>query len=205
MENPIRIHVPISISYPALEEVIKKKMVGEFIPPGKPEGNNEPPYAQILDIKLTGSATGTNEVILGIKLRILRTVLKRDQVGLIVHASLGYDNATQLLYVRKFKVDSKTPSGFYNTSLEVLANRVAYNKILQKTRFKLGDIISKQKGKVNALLEKGKDLKGVKLSGTVEIVRILDIHPQADKVSLSVELQGAMEADIFDLLSLIPA
>lgn len=199
MENQIRIYVPIAVSYTALEEVIKKKMVGEYIPPVKAERSNEPPYAQILDIKLTGSSTGTNEVILGIKLKILRTVLKRDQVGLIVHATLGYENATQLLYVRKFNVDAKTPSGFYNTSLEVLANRVAYNKILQKTRFNLGDIISKQKEKINAMLEEGKELKGVKLTGAVEVVRILDIHPQADRVTLSVELQGNLEADVLDL------
>lgn len=203
MENAIKIQLPISISYPALEGVLKKKMLGEYIPK-KEEGSMELPYAQILDIELEGTNATAYDVILRLKIRILRTVLKRDQVNLLVFATLDYDNATQQLVVRRFKLDSRTSSGFFNTSLEVLANKVAYNQILKKTRVNLREIISKEVKKANGLLENGFELKGLSLMGKVEKVQVLDITPQQDKISLTLELQGNLEADVFDLLSLMP-
>lgn len=204
MENAIKIQLPISISYPALEGVLKQQMLGEYIPKAE-EGSTESPYAQILDISIEGNSSPAHTLILRIKIKVLRTVLKRDQVDLLVLAEPGYDNESQQLFVRKFKLDSRTSSGFYNTSLEVLANKVAYNQIIKKTRFNLEEIISKELKKANSLLESGLELKGAKLSGTVELVRIQDITPLPDKLSLLLELQGNLEAEIFDLISLMPA
>ncbi|MDX5482032.1 MAG: DUF4403 family protein [Hymenobacteraceae bacterium] len=203
MENAVKIQLPISVTYPALEGALKKQFVGEYIPK-QDENTNEPPYAQILDVGIAKSNTGPNDVVLGIKIRILRTVLKRDQVDLLVTATLDYDNASEQLSVRKFKVDSRTSSGFFNTALEVLANKVAYNQIIKKTRINLGEIIGEQLGKANGMLEKGLELKGAKLLGQVNAVRVQDIVPQPGRVSLLLEVQGNLEADVFDLLSLMP-
>lgn len=203
MENAIKIQLPLSVSYPAVEEVLKKQMVGETIPRTE-EGVDSQPYAQILDIRMEGSSTGANEVILYIQLRILRTLLKRDRVDLLVRATLGYDNAAQQLFVRKFKLDSRTSSGFFNTSLEVLANKVAYTQILKKTRFNVKELISKELIKANGMLASGLELKGVKLMGKVEQLRVQDVAAQPDRLSLQLDLQGNLTADIFDLLSLMP-
>lgn len=203
MENAVKIQLPVSVSYPALESLLKKQLVGEYIP--KPEENtNEPPYAQILDVAITGSSAASFNISLRIKLRILRTVLKRDQVDLLVLASLDYDNAAQRLYVRTFRLEARTPSAFYNKALEVLANKVAYNQILKKTRFNLREILSKEINKANGLLESGLELKGLHLTGRVEKVLVQDISPQAEGVSLLLELQANAKADIFDILSLMP-
>lgn len=204
MENAIKIQLPIYVSYPALEGVLKKKMLGEYIPKQE-EGSTEAPYAQILDIALAGSENASYDVSLRLKIRILRTVLKRDQADLLVQATLDYDNATQQLFVRKFKLDSRTSSGFFNTGLEVLANKVAYNQILKRTRVNLGAIISKEVKKVNGLLENGFEVKGARLMGKAELVQVLNITPHRDNLSLTLELQANLEAEIFDLLSLMPA
>lgn len=204
MENAIKIQLPISVLYPALEDVLKQQMLGEYIPKQE-EGQNQAPYAQILDISIAGNSTVAHTVILRIKLKILRTVLKRDKVDLLVLAEPAYDNATQQLFVRKFKLDSRTSSGFYNTSLEVLANKVAYNQILKKTRFNLKEIISKEIKKANGLLDSGLELKGVKLRGILEQLRLQDIAPRPESLTLLLELQGNLEAEIFDLISLMPA
>lgn len=204
MENFIRINVPVYISYSALEGVLKKQMIGEYIP--KPtEGSDTPPYAQILDIGLAGSSSGASDIFLKVRIRILRTVLKRDQVDLYVLATLGYDNASQHLFVRKFSMESRTSSSFYNTALQVLVNKVAYNQILQKTRVNLQEIISLELIKANGLLEKGLELKGLKLIGEVEEVRVQDITPKQDRLFLNLELQAKMEVAIFDLTELLPA
>ena len=204
MESPIKIHVPITVSYPALEGVLKKQMIGEYIP-RQEEDVNTPPYAKILDVKITGSSAGAHEVVLRIKLNILRTVLKRDEVNLQVQATLGYDNAAQQLFVRKFKLYSITSSGFYNTALEVLANKVAYNQIIAKSRVNLGEVITREVNKANSMLAEGLELKGVKLIGTVKEVYVQDIIPQPDRVSFALALEGSVAASISDLISLMPA
>lgn len=203
MENAIKIQLPLSVSYPAVEEVLKKKMPGETIPRTE-EGADTQPYAQILDIGIEGSPTGAGELFLRIQLRILRTILKRERVDLLVRATLGYDNAAQQVFVREFHLDSRTSSSFYNRSLEVLANKVAYGQILKKTRFNVKELISKEVIKANGLLESGLELKGVKLRGKVEQLRVQDVTAGPDRLHLQLELQGNLTADIFDLLALMP-
>ncbi len=203
MENAIRIQLPISVSYPALEDVLQEKVVGEYIP-RQEVGAGEPPYAQILDARIEGSGTGANDLIIRLSIKILRTVLKRDKVDLLVQAALGYDNETQQLFVRKFNLESRTSSGFFNSALEVLANKVAYSQILKRTRFNLKAIISRELKKANGMLESGLELKGIKLYGKIENVRVQDIKTQAQGISLLLEVQSELDAQIFDLLSLMP-
>ncbi|MCX2741694.1 DUF4403 family protein [Pontibacter anaerobius] len=204
MEDAVRIYVPVSVSYPALETVLKSQLTGEYIP--KPEeGSDMLPYAQILDVGISGSNTGANEVILRIRIRILRTMLKRDNVDLYVLANLGYENATQQLFVQQFHLTSRTSSGLFNTGLEVLVNKVAYNQIIKKARVNLSQIISAEMQKANGMLSEGLEVKGVRLMGAVNEVRVQNITPLPDRVSLSVELTGNVEATVLDLTSILPS
>jgi hypothetical protein len=204
MENFVKIQVPVSISYPALESVLKKQLVGEFIP--KPtEGTEASPYAQILDVGLAGSSGGTGDIFLKVRMRILRTLLKRDQVDLFVQAALGYDNEAQQVFIRRFNMESRTSSRFYNSSLEVLVNKVAYNQIIQKARVNVQEIILGELKKANGSLENGLELKGLKLTGAVEQVRVQDITPKANRMFLNLEVQAKIEVDVFDLSELMPA
>jgi hypothetical protein len=204
MENFVRIQVPVSIAYPVLESLLKKQLVGQFIP--KPSADaEESPYAQILDIGLTGTSSGIGNIFLKVRIRILRTLLKRDQVDLYVQAALGYDNAAQEVFIRQFKMESQTSSRFYNSSLEVLVNKVAYNQIIQKTRVSLQEIILGELMKTNGSLEKGLELKGLKLTGAVEGLRVQDIAPKPNRLYLNLEVQAKVEVDVFDLSELMPA
>ncbi|GGG20428.1 DUF4403 family protein [Pontibacter amylolyticus] len=204
MENFVKIQVPVSISYPALEGVLRKQLVGEYIP--KPsEDTDANPYAQILDVGLAGSSSGTGDIILRVRIRILRTILKRDNVDLYVQATPGYDNATQQVYIHRFNMQAQTSSRFYNSSLEVLVNKVAYNQIIQKARVNLAEIIGNELAKANGMLETGMELKGLKLTGTVEEVRVHDITPKANRMFLNLELQANVEVDVSDLSELLPA
>ncbi|MCC9165798.1 DUF4403 family protein [Pontibacter harenae] len=203
MENQIKVHLPIGVTYPALEEVLKKKMVGEYIPKLE-EGVKASPYAQILDVGVVGSSSGTYNIILRVKIRVLRTVLKRDQVELYVQAKLTYDNTAQQLFVQRFNMEAKTTSGFYNTALEVLVNKVAYNQIIQKSRLNIKEILATELKKANTMLEKGLELKGLKLTGAVEGVLVQDVLPQPEKVTLILEAQANLEVNISELISLMP-
>lgn len=203
MEHNINIQVPITITYDALEAALKKKMVGEYIPPAA-EKNAQEAYARIQDISVTASTISGYNLFLALNIRVLRTLLKRDSVDLYVPLALGYDHERQQLFVKRYKVDVKTSSGFYNSALEVLANKVAYEQIMKKARFDVGGIIAREVGKVNAMLEAGLEVKGVTLTGRVAEVRVTDVDLQADKVSLMLIMQGDVAAEIKDLLSLMP-
>ncbi|MBX0332130.1 DUF4403 family protein [Pontibacter sp. HSC-14F20] len=204
MENFVKIQVPITVSYPALEGVLKKQLVGEYIPKPSEEASDSP-YAQILDVGLAGSSSGNGDIILRVRIRILRTILKRDNVDLYVLATPGYDNDTQQVYIRRFNMQAQTTSRFYNSSLEVLVNKVAYNQIIQKARVNLAEIISGELIKANGMLETGMELKGLKLTGAVEEVRVQDITPKSNRMFLNLELQAKVEVDVFDLSELLPA
>lgn len=202
--SPIQLHVPIFVSYPALEAAAQKKMVGEYInQPGAARG--EDPYAQVLDVRIAPSSTGAWDLVLLVKVKILRTLLKRDSVDLQVPVSLGYDNERQLLFLHKYKVDVRTQSRFYNASLEVLANTVAYDTVIKKARFDLRERIGQEVAKVNAQLAEGLTVKGARLSGAVTRVQVSDIEAQEEGVALSLQLSGQLSVAVFDLLSLMPA
>ncbi|PKV63043.1 DUF4403 family protein [Pontibacter ramchanderi] len=204
MENFVKLQVPVTISYPALESVLKKQLVGEYIP--KPSDDTEATaYAQILDVGLAGSSAGTGEIILRVRIRILRTLLKRDNVDLYVQAMPGYDNTTQQVYIRRFNMQAQTSSRFYNSSLEVLINKVAYNQIIQKARVNLTDIIGAELIKANGMLATGVEVKGLKLTGEVEEVRVQDITPKPNRMFLNLEVQAKVEVDVVDLSELLPA
>ena len=201
MEEPIRISLPVSVSYPALETVLKKQLVGEYLP--KPEEGAEP-YAQVLDVGISGSSAAANEVILRVKVSILRTVMKRDNVDLYVLATLGYDNASQQLFVEQFNLNSRTSSAFYNTALEVMVNKVAYSQIIRKANISLNTIIATELAKANAMLSEGLEVKeGIKLLGVVKEVRVQNITLLPQKVTLTVELSSSLEASIQDLSGLL--
>ncbi|WP_276497537.1 DUF4403 family protein [Pontibacter litorisediminis] len=203
MEDAVRVYVPVSVSYPALEGVLKSQLIGEYIP--KPEaGDDTPPYAQIQDVGISGSNADAREVILRIRMSILRTMLKRDGVDLYVLAKLGYDNATQQLFVQQFHLTARTNSGLFNTGLEMLVNKVAYNQIIKKARVNLKQIISGELQKANGMLAEGLALKGIRLTGAVNEVRVQDITPLPDQVKLSVELKANVEAQVLDLADLLP-
>ena len=204
MENFVKIQVPVTIAYPVIESVLKQQMVGEFIPRQTDEAGANP-YAQILYVGLAGSSSGSGEVIVKVRIRILRTILKRDNVDLYVRAILGYDNATQEVYIQRFNMEAQTTSRFYNSSLEVLVNKVAYTQIIQKARVNLRDIIAAELTKANGKLGAGLELKGLKLTGAVDQVRVQNITPKPNRIYLELEVQATLEADVLDLSELLPA
>lgn len=203
MENSVHLNVPIAVSYSALEVVLQQQLVGMYVPPPE-EGAVLNPYAQVLDVGIAGSSAGVYNILLRIQLSILRTVLKRDKVDLYASVALAYNNATQQLYVQQFSMESATSSGFYNTALEVLVNKLAYSQIIEKARIDLKALIAAELKKVNSQLEQGLELKGLKLKGAVEAVTVQDILPKPDGLSLRLQVQGNLEVAVYDLSGLLP-
>lgn len=203
MQHPVSINVPISVSYAALERVVQQQLVNTFIPKPEPD-TTVSPYAQILGVGLTGSSAGTYNLLLQVQLKILRTVLKRDKVDLYASVALAFDNDTQQLYVRHFVVEAHTTSGFYNTALQVLINKVAYPQIIQKARIDLKQLLATELDKLNSQLAQGLAVPGLNLTGAVAGIAVQDITFTPDELTLRAEAQGNLHVAIHDLLRLLP-
>lgn len=203
MENTISINLPVFISYPALEAAVKKKMAGEFIKTREHTGE-EVRQAQILNIAIGYSSHPAYDLVINLRISILRTLLRREAVDLQVLASLAYDNEQQLLYVSKYTVDARTQSSFYNGSLELLANNVGYGQIIKKARVSVREILAREQLKVNGLLAEGLKLKGLTLTGSVGEVMIQNLYAQPEQLSLILIVKANVEAAITDLISLMP-
>jgi hypothetical protein len=203
MENPVHLIIPISVSYSALENVLQQQLIGMCIP--QPEaGTAANPYAQVLDVGIAGSSAGAYNLMLRVQIRVLRTLLKRDRVDMYASVALDYDNASQQVYVRQFSMESNTSSGFYNTALEVLVNKVAYGQIIEKARIDLKTLIGTELEKVNTQLAQGLELNGLKLNGAVDAVAVQDVVPKPDGLSLLLQVQGNLEVAVHDLASFLP-
>ncbi|AHM62280.1 hypothetical protein D770_20155 [Flammeovirgaceae bacterium 311] len=199
----IRIRVPISVPYASLEEAIRLKMVGEYIS-AKDDSGAEVKYAQILGVSLFNSSLKNYDLTLALRLKVLRTLFKKDSVDIYVHAAMGYDNSRQELFLSRYNMDVRTQSSFYNTGLEVLANTIANSKIMGKSRVNLGAKIGEQVRKINSQLETGLDVKGLKLTGTVASVEVQNIMLQEASLSLVVIVSADVEVQVIDLTSLLP-
>jgi hypothetical protein len=200
----IKIRVPVSIPYTSLEEALRLKMVGEYIS-AKDDSGEEVKYAQILGVSLFNSSLKSYDITVALRLKVLRTLFKRDSVDIYVHAAVGYDNSRQQLFLSRYNMDVRTQSSFYNTGLEVLANTIASNKILDKSRFDVGGKIAEQVAKINGQLETGLEVKGLRLKGAVAGVNVQDIQLQETSITLLVIVSADVEVEVLDLLSLIPA
>ena len=77
--------------------------------------------------------------------------IKREIVPIFLHAKLGYDTMQKKLYVTSYKIDSKTESGLFNISVQALANKIVYTKVLTKLQFEVGKAIDEQKKIANKL------------------------------------------------------
>lgn len=197
------IRVPIQVPYTSLEQAMRLKMVGEYIS-AKDDSGEEVKYAQILGVSLFNSSLKNYDITLALRLKVLRTLFKKDSVDIYVHAAMGYDNSRQQLFLSRYNMDVRTQSSFYNTGLEVLANTIASNKIMGKSRVDLGAKIGEQVGKINGMLETGMEVKGLKLTGAVASVAVQDILLQENSLSLEVMLGADVAVEVTDLTSLIP-
>lgn len=205
MENNIAIKVPITVSYAALERAARKKMEGEYIST-KDGAGEETRHAQIHSLAIAPSNQAGYNLVINLKLSVLRTLLKRDRVDLQVQAALGYDNDRQFLFLSKYKVDARTSSSFYNASLEVLANNVVQSQVLKKAKVDLRQIIDRELGKVNSRLEAGMEaVKGVVLAGMVDSVRVQGIATRPEGVSMLLLMSGRLAVEILDLDGLMPS
>ncbi len=187
----INLTLPIKIPYEVLQQLTDRSLIGMEIGTGKRK------EGRILDTNLEASPLPEFDVVLVLKMRILRKILVTKEVTLGIHASLVYDADTGILSVGDFKIDSKSKNFLLNKTLQILANRMYYRKILDKATYNLHELISSYLIGLNERLISGISFsQGMMLHGNMKSTTITHIEPLADYVLVHVLFEGAVEAAI---------
>jgi len=198
-DNNIELNIPVSLSYASMDKIAREKLTGQIIKAKNKKGK-EKKYGKILDVEVFGSKENNYDVVVGLKTNVYRTLFKREMAHLFLHTKLNYDTVKKNLYVKDFKLDSKTETGLYNFALEALANKLAYSYVLKKLQFNVRDAIEKQKLVANKALENKIELtKGVKISGVVETLDIKQVIAQPDRLFCLFTLKGNSKVEVLEV------
>lgn len=193
-DNNIELNLPVNLPYTLMDTLAKEKLRGQIIK-GK-----EKKYAKILDAEIYGSKENNYDVVIGLKTKVYRTLFKQEMAEIYLHAKLDYDTIKKSLYVKEFKLDSKTESGLYNFALEAIANKLAYSYIINKLQFNVSEAIEKQKLVVNKLLENKIEItKGVKISGFLNSLEIKQLISQPDRLFCLFTLKGNSKVEVLEI------
>ncbi len=190
-DNNINLTLPIKIPYEVLQQLTDRSLIGMEIGTGKRK------EGRILDTNLEASPLPEYDVVLVLKMRVLRKILVTKEVTLGIHASLVYDTDTGILSVGTFKIDSKSKNFLLNKTLQILANRMYYRKILDKATYNLHELIGSYLIGLNERLISGIPFsQGMTLHGNMKNTTITRIEPLADHVLVYALFKGGAEVSV---------
>lgn len=196
LQDDIRFHIPVKISYSALEGFLRGQLVGEHIATTG-ENGEETKYATILDVHLAKSHVEGYDLAVDVKFRTLTTFFRNKEGSILLDASLEFDQDIQKLSVKDYKFDVDSSSWLLNNSLETLVGTFFRDKIKKRMNFDFRPLIAEQLGDINKKLESSiAPSEGVSISGFITSFRILQLLP-GEKVLLAiVEVQGRMLVEV---------
>lgn len=199
-ENNVILSLPVSITYAALEEIIRKKAIGEIIKVEKEDGKVTS-YAQVLDVSFQHSIEDNYDLLFDIKFKTLTTVFKNQVARVLLDVSLNYDANEQVIRVQDYKLDVKSNNWFMNNTLEAVANKFIYGKLKKKMKFDLKQEIDKRIPEINQKLEEPLEvMQGVNLFGQVDKFSVGAIIPKTDHFLVLLNLNGNAVVDVEQII-----
>lgn len=198
-KDNIILDLPVKIGYEVLGDVLQKKLVGEQIGMEDTKGTVKN-YVEILAVKLTKSEEPNFDLSLNLKLKTLTTFFNNKEVNLVMHISLGFDEANQIISVEEYELEGQSKNWLMDNSLEAFANTLIYRKIKNKMKLDLKPHIKKQLESVNNKLGKQMEtLPGVFLSGNVNILKLSQVIPGDSLLLILLKISAYGYVDIKEI------
>ena len=193
MKN-IRLTLPIKIPYPVLRQLLETKLIGMEI------GTSERKRGQILRLGLQVSPLPEYDIILGLRVGLVRKVFWTEEVPLYLHAALAFDPESGRLSVGAFKIDFETKNVVLDKALALLANRMYYRKVLDKASINLNEMIASKMAILNEKLQSGiPSSQGMIFSGNMENISITRIEPGQEYIVVYARFKGGAEVTLQNL------
>ena len=137
MKN-IWLTIPVKVPNAVLRKILETKLIGMKI------GTAKRKRGQILRLSLQASPLQEFDIVLGLRIGLARKVLWAKEVPLYLHASLEFDSESGCLSVSTFKIDAESKNFVLDKALEFLANRIYYQKVLDKATVNLNELMAKK-------------------------------------------------------------
>ncbi len=187
----VNLTLPLKIPYEVLQQLTDSTLIGMEI------GTGERKHGRILGTSLGASLLPEYDVVLGLKMRILRKILVTKEVEVFIHVSLAYDPDLGEISADTFKIASKSKNFLLDKTLQKLANRIYYRKVLDKATYNLNTLIDPHLLTINEKLASGISVvQTLILQGNMEKITISQIDILTDHVLVPVFFEGAMQVTI---------
>ncbi len=186
----INLTLPIKIPYGVLQQLTDRALIGMEI------GTGERKQGKILGTSLGASLLSEYDVVLGLKMRILSKIVTKE-VEVFIQVSLAYDPDFGELSVDTFKIASKSKNFLLDKTLQILANRIYYRKVLDTATYNLNKLIDPLLLSLNEKLASGISVvQAMILQGNMEKITIPEIEILTDHVLVHVHFKGAAEVSV---------
>lgn len=204
MDNPspsqnIIVNLPVNITYTAIENILREKIVGEII---KTEDDNGKisRYAQILDISIDSSEDTNYDLVLDVRFQTLTSLFKNKEGKILLYLSISFVESTQEIYVADFKLKGNTGSWLMNNSLEAMANTLLRGKLMKKMQFDFKPLIDEKILELNKKMDEPYEVyKGINLFGKIENFSVKKILPKPLNVLVLVKVTANAVVDVEEI------
>lgn len=189
LDDTISLRLPVKISHQALEDFLRKKLIGENIKTEDKEKTTN--YAQILGVSLSRSQNRDYDFSLSLKLKTLTKLFRNKEANLLVDVSIFFDRNEQVLTVTNFSLQVESSNWLLENSLETVANTLFHGKLKNKMKYDFEPLIVEQLQKINDKLKETLEAsEGVFLSGFLSSFEIVDLLPGENLLLAIVELDA---------------
>ncbi|MDT7827765.1 DUF4403 family protein [Pricia sp. S334] len=183
--------LPIKIPYEILQQLTDKNLIGIEI------GTDERKHGRILGTSLGASLLPDYDVVLGLKMQVLRKYLGTKEVAVFIQVALAYDADSGELSADTFKIASKSKSFLLDKTLQILANRIYYRKVLNRATYNLNELIDPHLHRLNKKLRAGIPVvQGIHLQGRMDKITIPQISVLTDHILVHVHFNGGIEVNV---------
>ncbi|MCP9199616.1 DUF4403 family protein [Gramella sp. GC03-9] len=192
----IGLSIPVKISFPVLNDLLRKKLIGEIISKDNSEASGSN-YAQVLDASIYSSEKEGFDLCLELDLQTLTSFFKNRRLKIFFHAAVELDIAEQQVYLKDYKAEGQTKNWLADKFLQTLVNSWMYDKLKKKMSLDLMPKIREQLLEINDKLINKLEVKdGVFMEGEVQDLAVTALQMNDEAIFISFSTTGKIMVEL---------
>ncbi|MFC4094864.1 DUF4403 family protein [Euzebyella saccharophila] len=189
-EKNINFGTIAKVPYSYINDLLSKKIEDEWIIADDSKGEKKE-YFEITELELLGGNKAPMNLLLRAKATVLTSLLKNRVIYLYFNCNLQYNEKEKKIFIKEYELNTKTKGFLLDNFIDALANKLLYQRILNKLEFNLQSELNKVVGEFNNELMSGKEISdGVSVKGKMDFVSINQFQPVKDGIILTVNAKA---------------
>ena len=184
------LRLPVKVDYQVLQIYLQKKLLGKIISKGKANGETSD-RARIQGITLERSNLEDFDLAVHVQLKLLTSFFRDKVIKVVAHLSIGFTEAEQQVFIRRYKLDSENNGWFTDRLVESLINNFMYSKLKEKMKFDIRPLVKEKLEKLNQRLTGGLEMAdGISITGKLKEFRVQEVIPGQRTLLVAVSILG---------------